>query len=110
MATTREQRPTSEALTENPAGASRNMITVPTDSPQEARRDESALTFEDREAAKAVGYFEGMNHRFGLEVVDCARALLHQDARKMSGFARRLAAAKGPAWEAMIVWSGKADD
>ena len=32
MATTREQRPTSEALTENPAGASRNMITVPTDS------------------------------------------------------------------------------
>lgn len=29
MAATREQRPTSEALTENPAGASRNMITVP---------------------------------------------------------------------------------
>jgi hypothetical protein len=29
MATPREQRPTSEALTENPAGASRNMITVP---------------------------------------------------------------------------------
>ena len=33
-----EQRPTSEALTENPAGASRNMITVPTDSGREARR------------------------------------------------------------------------
>ena len=32
MATTREQRLTCEALTENPAGASRNMITVPTDS------------------------------------------------------------------------------
>ena len=34
----REQRPTSEALTENPAGASRNIITVPTDSGQAARR------------------------------------------------------------------------
>jgi hypothetical protein len=31
MATPREQRPTSEALTENPAGASTDMITVPTD-------------------------------------------------------------------------------
>ena len=35
MDPTREQRPTSEALTENPAGASRNMITVPTDSGQD---------------------------------------------------------------------------
>jgi hypothetical protein len=38
MARTREQRPTSEALTENPAGASRNMITVPTDSGGAAHR------------------------------------------------------------------------
>jgi len=44
MATTREQRPTSEALTENPAGASRNMITVP-NSRQEARR---AVRFDSR--------------------------------------------------------------
>jgi hypothetical protein len=73
-------------------------------------RAESALTFEDREAAKAVGYFEGMNHRFGLEVEEYARALLRQDAHKMSGFARRLAAVKGPAWEEMIVRSGEADD
>ena len=29
MAAPREQHPTSEVLTENPAGASRNMITVP---------------------------------------------------------------------------------
>jgi hypothetical protein len=45
MATTREQRLTCEALTENPAGASRNMITVPTDSGQEARR---AVRFDSR--------------------------------------------------------------
>jgi hypothetical protein len=45
MASAREQHPTSEVLTENPAGASRNMITVPTDSPQEARR---AVRFDSR--------------------------------------------------------------
>ena len=45
MATPREQRPTSEALTENPAGASRNMITVPTDSGHIARR---AVRFDSR--------------------------------------------------------------
>jgi len=44
MATTREQRPTSEALTENPAGASRNMITVP-NSGRAARR---AVRFDSR--------------------------------------------------------------
>ena len=33
----RDQHPTSEVLTENPAGVSRNMITVP-DSGREARR------------------------------------------------------------------------
>jgi hypothetical protein len=71
---------------------------------------ESALTFEDREAARAAGYEAGMHHKFGLDVEDYARALLHQDACRMLGFARRLAAAKGPAWQAMVTWSGEADD
>jgi hypothetical protein len=71
---------------------------------------ESALTFEDREAARVAWYEAGMHHKFDLEVEEYARALLHQDACRMLGFARRLAAAKGPAWEAMIVWSGEADD
>lgn len=78
--------------------------------PQEAHRTESALTFEDREAAEAAGYFRGMNHRFGPEVEDFARALLHRNACEALGFARRRAGAKGPAWAAMIVWSGEADD
>lgn len=86
------------------------MVPQPNDTAGDPRRTESMLTFEDREAAYGAGYFAGMNHKFGLEVDDFARALLHQDARKMSGFARRVAAAKGPAWEAMIVWSGKGDD
>jgi hypothetical protein len=73
-------------------------------------RAASALTFEDREAARADGYEAGMHHKFGREVEEYARALLCQDARKMSDFARRLAAAKGPAWEEMIVWSGEADE
>jgi hypothetical protein len=73
-------------------------------------RNESVLTFEDREAARAAGYEAGMHHKFGLEVEEYARALLQHDARKMSDFARQLAAAKGPAWEAMIVWSDEADD
>jgi hypothetical protein len=71
---------------------------------------QSDLTFEDRQDAFNAGYESGAFHAFGLQVEECARALLRHDARKMSDFARRLAAAKGPAWEAMIVWSGEADD
>ena len=71
---------------------------------------ESDLTVEDREAARVEGYEAGMHHRFGLEVEDFARALLHRNACEALGFARRLAAAKGPAWEALIVWSGEADE
>jgi hypothetical protein len=61
-------------------------------------------------AAHTAGYELGKMERFEFEVEDYARALLHQRAREMLGFARRLAAVKGPAWEAMIVWSGEADD
>lgn len=45
MPPTREQHLTSEVLTENPAGASRNMITVPTDSGRAVRR---AVRFDSR--------------------------------------------------------------
>ena len=68
------------------------------------------FTAEDRHAAYCAGYDDGMHHRFGLEIEDRARALLHEQARVMLGFARRLAAAKGPAWGEMIVWSGAADE
>lgn len=43
MAPPREQRPTSEALTENPAGASRNMITVPNSGRDQLARIETIL-------------------------------------------------------------------
>lgn len=91
------------------AGSLKSIPMVPqlAGSPPEARRTESALTFEDRHAAEAAGYNRGMNHRFGPEIEDRARALLHRNACEALGLARRLAAAKGPAWEAMIVWSGE---
>ena len=57
-----------------------------------------------------AGYALGKMERFEVEVEDFARALLHERAREMLGFARRLASAKGPAWEALIVWSGEFDD
>jgi len=57
-----------------------------------------------------AGYALGKMERFELEVEDYARALLHDRAREMLGFAGRLAAAKGPAWEAMIIWSGASDE
>jgi len=71
---------------------------------------ESALTSEDREAVRAAAYDDGMHHRFGLEVEDFARALLHRNACEALGFARRLAGAKGPNWQALIVWSGESND
>lgn len=57
-----------------------------------------------------AGYALGKMERFEAEVEDYARALLHERSREMLGFARRLAGAKGPNWQALIVWSGEADD
>jgi len=62
MATTREQRPTSEALTENPAGASRNMITVP-NSRQEARR---AVRFDSRRTLARRRIVRELDEFFGI--------------------------------------------
>jgi hypothetical protein len=65
------------------------------------------LDMDDREAAFQAGRQQGKAERVEAEVEDFARVLLHEQAREMLGFARRLARAKGPAWEAMIVWSGE---
>ena len=58
----REQRPTSEALTENPAGVSRNMITVP-NSGREARR---AVRFDSRRVLVRRAIVRELDEFFGI--------------------------------------------
>jgi len=99
----------------SPKGAHESATTTPivtagTDFPQDARRDESALTFEDREAARAAGYEAGMNHKFGIEVERCARALLHTWATESREMAKEYAAVVGPGWLALITECGELDD
>ena len=86
------------------------MVAQPTDSPQAARRDESALTFEDREAARAAGYEAGINHKFGIEVEHRARALLDSWATESRNMATEYAAKVGPAWSALIAECSQVDD
>ncbi|HZL05900.1 MAG TPA: hypothetical protein VFE45_10875 [Coriobacteriia bacterium] len=68
------------------------------------------MTFEDREAARAAGYEAGMNHKFGIEVKDCARALLHTWATESREMATEYAAKVGPHWMALITDCGELDD
>ena len=68
---------------------------------------ESALTSEDREAARASGYAEGMNHKFGLEIEDQVQARLHQLSLDALGMAQRHSAETGPAWSALIAWAAE---
>jgi len=98
-----------------PKGAHESATTTPivtagTDFPQDARRDESALTFEDREAARAAGYEAGMNHKFGIEVEHRARALLHSWATESQNMATHYAAKVGPSWLALIAECNEVDD
>lgn len=63
MASIREQHPTSEVLTENPAGALRNMITVPTDSGWTVRRTagfDSRRTLARRRIVRELDEFLGI--------------------------------------------------
>ena len=70
----------------------------------------TSLEFDDRHASFIAGLDYGLAQRVEAEIEDQVHARLHERAREMLGFARRLAARKGPAWEAMIVWSGQADE
>jgi len=63
---------------------------------------ESALTFEDRQAAYLVGFGDGMNHQAGLEVEDRARALLHTWANESRDMAAEYASRVGPSWAAFF--------
>jgi hypothetical protein len=106
----REQRPTSEALTENPAGASTDMVSAGPDIALEARRGESALTFEDRQAAITVAFDAGRHYQAGLDVEDRAQALLHTWALESRDMATHYAAKVGPHWLALITECGELDD
>lgn len=64
---------------------------------------------EDRHAAFIAGYDTGLTERFRADVSDAVHTALHQQALEALGMARRLARAKGPAWEALIVWSGESE-
>jgi len=68
------------------------------------------FTAEDRHAAFVAGYEQGKAERIETEIEDRMLTRLHEQARAALGMAKRYAAAKGPAWQAMIVWSGESDD
>jgi hypothetical protein len=63
---------------------------------------ESALTFEDRQAAIAVAFESGMHYQAGLDVEDRARALLHTWATESRDMAMEYASRVGPNWAAMV--------
>jgi len=85
------------------------MVQPPTDIAQEARRAESDLTFEDRHSAWLAGFDLGCAQRVEAAIEERARELLMDQTRVMLGLAKRYAAAKGPAWEAMIAECGESE-
>jgi hypothetical protein len=80
------------------------------DIPQDARRAESALTFEDRQAAITVAFDAGRHYQAGLDVEDRARALLVEWSRESRSMATEYAAKVGPHWAALIAECGESDD
>ena len=83
------------------------MLAQPTDSPREARRAETALTFEDRHAAFVAGYESGLSERIDIEIEDQIQIRIHDRVRASLGLVKQYAAAKGPAWAAMIAECGE---
>ena len=77
------------------------------DIPQDARRAESALTFEDRQAAITVAFDAGRHYQAGLDVEDRARALLVEWSRESRSMATHYAAKVGPHWAALIAECGE---
>ena len=80
------------------------------DIPQDARRAESALTFEDRQAAITVAFDAGRHYQAGLDVEDRARALLVEWSRESRSMATHYAAKVGPHWLALITECSEVDD
>jgi hypothetical protein len=76
----------------------------------EARRGESALTFEDRQAAITVAFDAGRHYQAGLDVEDRARALLNTWASESRNMATHYAAKVGPHWLALITECSEVDD
>jgi hypothetical protein len=66
-----------------------------------------SLDWEDREAARLAGLETGFAMRVEVDVEDLVQARLAERALEALGMARRLARAKGPAWEAMIQECGE---
>jgi len=73
----------------------------------EARRSESDLTFEDRHSAWLAGFDLGCAQRVEVEIEDQVQARLHTRTLEALGMAKRYAAAKGPAWSAMVLEAGE---
>ena len=65
------------------------------------------FTAEDRHAAFVAGYEFGKAERFDLEVKDAVQDALHTRGLEALGMARTYAAAKGPAWSAMVTEAGE---
>ena len=78
------------------------MVQPPTDIAQEARRGESALTFEDRQQAIAVAFEAGRHYQTGLDVEVRARAMLVEWSNESRNMAMEYASKVGPGWLAVI--------
>lgn len=68
------------------------------------------MTGDDLHNAFEAGYEQGLAERRELDIEDEVLARLHDQALAALGMARRYAAVKGPAWTAMIAWSGESDE
>jgi hypothetical protein len=70
---------------------------------------DSSLRFEDRHAAFVAGYERGLAERTEIETEDQVQARIHGRVREALGMAQQYAAAKGPAWAALIAECGEGE-
>ena len=69
-----------------------------------------SISAEDRHAAFCAGLEQGRAERVEIEVEDQVQARLHTRTLEALGMAKRYAAAKGPAWSALVMDCAERDD
>ena len=65
------------------------------------------MTCPDCHPAFLAGRWLGQNERVDIEIEDAVQARIHGRAREALGMAKQYAAAKGPAWAAMVTECGE---
>jgi hypothetical protein len=69
----------------------------------------TGLDLLDRHAAFMAGYEQGKAERVDIEIEDQAQTRIHGRVREALGMAQQYAAAKGPAWAALIAECGEGE-